>query len=684
MAFLHPLFVGVFGKTFCCIQIMFKLYLPMKLIPYLICLILVLPLYGHAQNYTGKNYKDSLENILTLNTSDSIKGRACFLLSEEWNYTDTLKAKRFLERGKKLSGKNKYLHALYYFYAAKLSPKNIPGLAAKIYLKAKDELKKFGTKDALSMQSMSWNYYAKSLRFEKDDPETSLDILLNNAVPLALRAGDSLCLGQNYLDIAKNFKNITEYRNAEVYLLKAIETLKGAPGSIPYLASAYHTLSENYSLSGDAYKIPGNAVKAAAMLDSMKRILMPYPDAVEWLDYYAGEGMRLTVAEQPDKSLAIINKGIVLAKKLNQVYPEQRLLLQKFYALYNKKDFLQAKDVALDLSKRHPFMNVASNKAQMFYGLSVTYKELKNVPDAYKWLEKYSSLSDSISSSNLKAKVSALEIKFRNAENKKKIAELNAANTKAAFDAKNSRLINWLLGAVSLFLLVVAILSLFFFRSYKRSSAQKAQIGITKAMIEVQEEERSRVARDLHDGLGGMLTTVKLNLEDFAQEEENTDNIELQNIIKQLNGSVKELRRIAHNMMPEMLLNLGLEASLKDLCELLATKNLHIDFQCLGIQNSIRMEAKITIYRIIQELLTNIVKHANAKNVLLQCAQHGTVFFITIEDDGKGFDTDLLGRMSGIGLSNIKNRVAYLQGKIELLSKNDQGTSINIELNVTI
>lgn len=684
MAFLYPLFIGVFGKTFCCNQIMSKLYLPMKLILYLICVILALPLYSSAQKYAGKDYKDSLENSLNLNTSDSIKARTSFLLSEEWSYSDTTRANYFLKLGTKFSGKNKYLHALYYFYAARLSPPNIHGVAARMYLRAKDELKKFNTKDAFRMQSMSWNYYAKSLRLEKDAPETYLDILLNNAVPLALQAGDSLCLGQNYLDIAKNFKNLTEYRNAEVYLLKAIETLKGVPGSVPYLASAYHTLSENYSLSGDAYKIPGNAVKAAAMLDSMKRILMPYPDAVEWLDYYAGEGMRLTVAEQLDKSLAIINKGIVLAKKLHQVYPEQRLLLQKFYALYNKKDFLQAKDVALDLSKRQPFMNVASNKAQIFYGLSVTYKELKNVPYAYKWLQKYSNLSDSISSSNLKAKVNALDIKFRNAENQKKITELNAANTKVALDAKNSRLINWLLGAASLFLLLVALLILFFYRSYKRSAVQKAQIEITRTMIQVQEEERNRVARDLHDSLGGMLTTVKLNLEDLAQDRENKANMKLQNIIKQLDGSVKELRRIAHNMMPEMLLNLGLEASLKDLCELLATKNLRIDFQCLGIQNSIRMEAKITIYRIIQELLTNIVKHANAKNVLLQCAQHGNVFFITIEDDGKGFDTDLLARMSGIGLSNIKNRVAYLQGKMELLSKNHQGTSINIELNVTI
>jgi len=654
----------------------------MKLTLYLILLAIALPLYVNAQQYLDKGYRDSLENILSLNIADSIKAKASFLLSDEWGHTDTVKARHFLELGKTLSGKNSYLHALSYFYTAKLLVKNAPDSAAKMYLTAQGALKKFHTREALRMQSMCWNYYAKSLRLEKDAPETYLDILLNKAIPMAQQARDNLCLGENYLDVAKNFKNLTEYKKAEVYLLKAIETLKGVQGSVPYLASAYHTLSENYSLSGEAYSIPGNAAKAAAMLDSMRILLTPYPDAVEWLDYYAGEGMRLTVANQLDKSLATINKGIALAKKLGQIYPGQRLLLQKFYAFYNKKDFIHARDVALDLSKLQPFMNIASNKAQVYYGLSVTYKELKNIPDAYKWLQQYSRLSDSISSSNLKARVNALEIKFHNAENQKKIAELNTANTKAALDAKNSRLINWLLGSTSLFLLAVAVFILFFYRSYKRSSAQKVQIEITQAMIKAQEEERRRVARDLHDGLGGMLTTVKLNLEDYTHENQHAGNTELQNIISQVNGSVTELRRIAHNMMPEMLLKLGLEASLKDLCKLLTTKSLHVDFQCLGIQNTIRVEEQIIIYRIIQELLTNIVKHANAENVLLQCAQHGAVFFITIEDDGKGFDTDLLTQMNGIGLTNIKNRVAYLHGNVELLSREQQGTSINIELNV--
>ncbi|MNY14287.1 Signal transduction histidine-protein kinase/phosphatase DegS [compost metagenome] len=92
-------------------------------------------------------------------------------------------------------------------------------------------------------------------------------------------------------------------------------------------------------------------------------------------------------------------------------------------------------------------------------------------------------------------------------------------------------------------------------------------------------------------------------------------------------------------------------------------------------------QQQIGIYRIVQEAMHNAVKHAEAKNVLLQCSQNDNIFYITIEDDGKGFDPAYLTK--GMGIQNMKNRVAYLNGVIEILSaKNNVGTSINIELEV--
>jgi signal transduction histidine kinase len=641
-------------------------------------LILVLSVArGYAQQAPGKFKKDSLARILEQAVDDSIKARVSFLLSDEWEGKDTALSKKYVQLGKGFSKGHPFLQGVALLYEGRQLAPTAPDSAAKVFMQAENMLKKFPGKEALLFRSMCWHDYARVFHFEKDDPETYVNLLLNQAIPLAQKSGDQLYLGKNYLDLAYGFKNLKEYAKAKTYLQLAIETLRNQEGNISYLTTAYHTLSENYSLSGDS-------TKAALYLDSMRVLLTPYPEANEWLDYYAGESMRLTIAEKFEQSLAVAEKGIALARQLNEPYPEQRLLLQKFYALYNKKDLVQARRVALDLYGRLPFMNNSANRLLLFYGLVATNEDLKNIPEAFVWLKRYSHLSDSVAQSNLETKINALEIKFRNAEHQRKITELNAANDKANFALKRTTLLSWLLGLVSVLLFTILLLGYFFYKNRKRTAVQQEQIKISHAMLQGQEEERKRVARDLHDSLGGLLASAKINLSKIAGSGNTGNRPELESVIGQMDTSVVELRRIAHNMMPEMLLRLGLEAALKDLCDTFESEETTVRFLCFGIQTNIPQGEQVTIYRIVQELLTNAVKHAAAKNILLQCNQRDNKFFITVEDDGAGFDEKVLQENQGMGFINIKTRVAYLNGKIEVLSKGNQpGTSINIEVYVT-
>lgn len=632
---------------------------------------------SYSQQAPGKFDKDSLARILEQAVDDSIKARVSFRLSDEWENEDTALSKKYVQLGKGFSKGHPFLQGLSLLYEARQLAATAPDSAAKIFMQAENMLQKFPGKEALLFRSMCWHDYARVFHFEKDDPETYVNLLLNQAIPLAQKSGDQRYLGKNYLDLAYGFKNLKEYAKAKTYLLLAIETLRNQKGNIRYLTTAYHTLSENYSLSGDS-------TKAALYLDSMRVLLTPYPEANEWLDYYAGESMRLTIAEKFDQSLAVAEKGIALARQLHQPYPEQRLLLQKFYALYNKRDLPQARRVALDLYSRLPFMNNSGNRLLLFYGLVATNEDLKNIPEAFLWLKRYSHLSDSVAQSNLETKINALEIKFRNAEHQRKITELNASNDKANFALKRTILLSWLLGLVSVLLFTILLLGYFFYKNKKRTALQHEQIKISHAMLQGQEEERKRVARDLHDSLGGQLASAKINLSKIAGDGNTGNRPELEAIIGQMDTSVAELRRIAHNMMPEMLLRLGLEAALKDLCNTFESDKTTVRFLCLGIQPNIPQGEQVIIYRIAQELLTNAVKHAAAKNILLQCNQRDNKFFITVEDDGAGFDEKILHENQGMGFINIKTRVAYLNGKIEVLSKGNQpGTSINIEVYVT-
>ncbi len=157
---------------------------------------------------------------------------------------------------------------------------------------------------------------------------------------------------------------------------------------------------------------------------------------------------------------------------------------------------------------------------------------------------------------------------------------------------------------------------------------------------------------------------------------------ESQQVAVLLNRSITELRQIAYNLVPETLLKLGLEKALQDLCLLLKTEGVRIIFHAQGIRPDIPESNQIIIYRIVQELINNALKHAQCTEIITDCSQNGNLFFITVEDNGKGFDTSGLKSSQGSGLGNLRNRVELLKGKFQIDSSPGGGTACNIELNI--
>jgi two-component system, NarL family, sensor kinase len=149
-----------------------------------------------------------------------------------------------------------------------------------------------------------------------------------------------------------------------------------------------------------------------------------------------------------------------------------------------------------------------------------------------------------------------------------------------------------------------------------------------------------------------------------------------------LDSSIKEMRRVAHNMMPEALVKFGLDIALEDFCnDINQSGALKVTYQSIGLENTvIDQTTAITIYRIIQELINNTMKHAAAKSAIVQVTKTDGSISITVEDDGKGFDPAILKVEKGIGWSNIQSRVEYLKGKLDVQSEAGKGTSVLIEL----
>ena len=151
-----------------------------------------------------------------------------------------------------------------------------------------------------------------------------------------------------------------------------------------------------------------------------------------------------------------------------------------------------------------------------------------------------------------------------------------------------------------------------------------------------------------------------------------------------LDTSIHEMRRVAHNMMPEVLLKFGLDTALKDFCnDINRIEILKITYQSIGLkQVVIPQTTAITIYRIVQELINNALKHAGAAHAIVQVSYEQGRLSLTVEDDGKGFEQSVLQRSGGMGWENIKNRVEFLKGKLDVQSAENKGTSIHIEMSV--
>ncbi|RLJ69308.1 tetratricopeptide repeat-containing sensor histidine kinase [Pedobacter alluvionis] len=658
-----------------------------------ILLLLILQLsisWGKAQlPLNQESYADSLNKSLKLNVSDSTKARTFFLLSYYYhNKHEDQKSKSYLEKGKELVKKYPYLQAISYFYESVVFLQNDTLKSKKAALKGNQLLLRYSNKEAYLFRAQALNNIA-AIQQNHDHVKIALDMLLNQIIPLAKKSGDSLKLAAYYTNVAMIFTNSSERSKAETYYNLAIEMSKNLSHNSPVLAKAYILASINYNYS---FKFP----QSKSMLDKAKAILANHPKSEIQPNYYFSEGNYFEGVKQYKSALKSYDKGIAVAKELKLGYLLQGLRIQKFSALANLKDYKAAQPILDSVAKDNDFMTAANNRKSIFKYQAKNNFRLGNIKTAYWWLERHGQLSDSIYNSKINTDINTLEAKFRSVENKKRISELTAANEKAKYKANTNLLMNWLLGSVSLFLALMLVGVFLFFQDRKKLKElnyqqelkyldQQYQVKLTRAMINGQDEERNRLGRDLHDGLGGMLAAVKINLSGWSAKSSMTDDQELGSIVNRLDNSITELRSIAGNLMPVSLLKFGLEVSLRDLSESFMSDSLVIDFQCLDVIDGLPVDQQMTIYRIVQELLNNVAKHSKAKNVLLQCSLSLNNFMITIEDDGVGFDMESLKEKKGMGISNIKTRVAYLDGKFDIVSGNNgQGTNVNIELKVSI
>ena len=205
------------------------------------------------------------------------------------------------------------------------------------------------------------------------------------------------------------------------------------------------------------------------------------------------------------------------------------------------------------------------------------------------------------------------------------------------------------------------------------------ELASIDAMIEGQEKERARIAGELHDDLGALMTNVRMHFE--ALKNSPSDDL-YQKTNTLLDEAYAKVRSIAHAKNSGVIANQGLLKALKDLAHKISQVNeLQIDVQAHGMDTRLENSLELSLFRIIQELITNVIKHAQAKTLTIHLVNHGDSLNIMVEDDGVGFDPRHISKRSeGMGINAIDKRVAHLNGTLEIESEPGQGTSVIIDL----
>ncbi|HAM99449.1 MAG TPA: hypothetical protein DCQ26_12650 [Marinilabiliales bacterium] len=201
------------------------------------------------------------------------------------------------------------------------------------------------------------------------------------------------------------------------------------------------------------------------------------------------------------------------------------------------------------------------------------------------------------------------------------------------------------------------------------------------ALFDGQEFERHRISRDLHDGLAQQLIAIKMMLENLISKKELADEVKINELKTQINHSVDELRKISYDLAPAGIMEFSLEIGLENLCrQIQKNVQIQIDFSAYGDFTDLSQRTKIYLYRIVQEALNNVIKHAKASQVLIQLTDTNSNLVLMIEDNGKGFNYDTNNLGLGKGLFNMRERSILLNGTFDVETFPGKGTNIRVKV----
>lgn len=533
-----------------------------------------------------------------------------------------------------------------------------------------------------------YSNFAIQYRYQ-NDYETSLEYAIKGA-KIAERSSDSSTIKiipKLYLDIGASLKVQKQFLKAIEYDKKALE-YTNYPDEQRYrilllleIADAYLNLQQ----LTEAGKYISMAVAENELFDNI----------VIAIQTFNTQGIYFDKLGEPKRALKAFLKAYDLCDSAKNANLKSEVANNIARNYIDQKQYGNAQRFAEEA-------NVLSIRLKQFSIAANSFDALKNIAAAHgnhqlalQYADQFKSYSDSTINEETQKQMVSLEKKYQTEKKENEIAELTIANAAHELSVvKRNRLL--LAGGLTMLLLLITLGLLYRNSKQKQLLAAKEntlhqeqieflkkqqQVVSLQSMVNGQETERSRIAKDLHDGLGGLFSTIKMYLSTLQHEQEALQQNELfARSYHLIDAASEEVRRIAHNMMPEGLMKLGLLHALEDMCSnISAAKQLQVKLQSYGMEQRMNASTEIMLYRIVQELLNNIIKHAQATQVIVQFNREADRLTATVEDNGRGFNLKESDGKKHKGLETIKSRVSYLNGQISIDSEKEVGTTVLME-----
>lgn len=529
-----------------------------------------------------------------------------------------------------------YNKALWYFYSGvNYREKDLHNLGFKDLLLAE---KKFTLLGSLN-DAADTNYEIHILLSHQNDLKLNAKPYLDKYFAHAKSQKDTLKLARAYSRIAGDFMMIKDFKKSKLYYDKAINQLQ---------------------LLKDTFRIAALEMNIGTL-------------------YYSAK-------EDVDSALYFYRKTLpVFIKKKQHGFVSNNYNNQaEAYELNGNND-----KAIIFLEKALSILDKSNKKTRLVYYENIirNLEKLNDYQKTASYYKKYTDLKDSINDKAQNEAIAELDKKYKTAEKDKKNAELEAEKA-----LSNTYL------TIALAILALVIISAYFIQKNTRKKqllaeqkkdlaeqakdleAQKVvnllkeqELASIDAMIEGQEKERKRIAEDLHDDLGALMATINLHLENVGSE--NSPNA-LAKTKTLLGEAYEKIRNISHIKNAGVIANEGLVIAIENMASKISSAGkLDIEVIAPELENRLENSLELSLFRIIQELTANIIKHAEASKATIQLTAHEQNLNIIVQDNGKGFDTNKLDN-GGIGLENIKKRIAHLEGNITIDSTLGKGTTI--------